>query len=138
MSLKYLLDTNICIYLIKARPEYVIKKFLACKPGEIGISTIVLAELEYGVSKSQKVVENRNALRKLLRPIELVNFDFDAAKAYGDLRKNLETAGQPIGSLDYLIAAQALSLNVILVTNNEKEFSRIDGLKIENWSMQDL
>ena len=131
--MKCLLDTNICIYLIKRRPAQVIERFKAFAYGEIGVSAITVAELQYGVEKSQRREENRAALTQFLLPLVIVDFDDRAAIAYGEIRAALASMGRPIGSLDMLIAAQAASLNVALITNNVGEFSRVPGLVSENW-----
>lgn len=133
MAVKYLLDTDICIYLIKNKPKHLIERFLSKRPGDIGISTISLAELRLGVSKSQFPEKNHLALENMLRPIEILPFDEGAAMTYGEIRKMRENAGTTLGAMDYLIAAQALAIGAILVTNNEREFKRIKKLKIENW-----
>ena len=101
--------------------------------GDIGISTITLAELRYGVEKSQSIEKNRQALEAFLRPLEILDFDESAASAYGVVRTALERAGNPIGPLDTQIGAHALSVDAFLVTNNTKEFRRIKGLKVANW-----
>jgi tRNA(fMet)-specific endonuclease VapC len=132
--IKYLLDTNICIYIIKQKPPKVLDKLLQQKVGEIAISTITLSELEYGVKKSSKPVLNKIALIGFLASIEILEYDSLAAEAYGDIRLILEKSGKTIGSLDMLIAAHALSAGLVLVTNNEKEFGRVPGLKLQNWS----
>ena len=132
--IKYLLDTNICIYLIRRKPEIVLKRIQGLQVSDLGISSITLSELEYGVAKSRKQEQNKLALTEFLTPIEIMPFDDMAAKHYGELRAYLETRGTPIGSLDTLIAAHALSLQSTLVTNNESEFSCVPGLKIENWT----
>lgn len=131
--MKFLLDTNICIYIIKQKPLEVLHKFNTYQVGDIGISSITVAELEFGVQKSQYPAKNQQALTQFLLPLEIVNFDHAAATIYGDIRARLEKQGTPIGSLDTLIAAHALSLQVILITNNIKEFSRVPNLKSENW-----
>ncbi|MEN9869025.1 MAG: hypothetical protein RLZZ171_8 [Cyanobacteriota bacterium] len=131
--MKFLLDTNICIYIIKQKPLEVLHKFNTYQVGDIGISSITVAELEFGVQKSQYPAKNQQALAQFLLPLEIVNFDHAAATLYGDIRARLEKQGTPIGSLDILIAAHALSLQVILITNNIKEFSRVPNLKSENW-----
>jgi tRNA(fMet)-specific endonuclease VapC len=131
--MKFLLDTNICIYIIKQKPLEVLHKFNTYQVGDIGISSITVAELEFGVQKSQYPAKNQQALAQFLLPLEIVNFDHAAATLYGDIRARLEKQGTPIGSLDTLIAAHALSLQVILITNNIKEFSRVPNLKSENW-----
>ncbi len=129
----YLLDTNICIYIIKKKPQSVLDRLAAILPDEIGISMITIAELEYGVRKSTYPEKNRFALNKFLIPFSLFDFDHAAAMEYGIVRSDLEMKGTPIGPLDTLIAAHAKSLNYILVTNNVKEFQRVDGLQVENW-----
>lgn len=131
--MKFLLDTNICIYIIKQKPLEVLHKFNTYQVGDIGISSITVAELEFGVQKSQYPAKNQQALAQFLLPLEIVNFDHAAATIYGDIRAKLENQGTPIGSLDTLIAAHALSLQVILITNNIKKFSRVPNLKSENW-----
>ncbi len=131
--MKYLLDTNICIYIIKNSPSSVIKKFQSLLIGDVGISSITLAELEYGVAKSAHKTKNQEALNSFILPLEILDFDADAASAYGRIRADLESTGKPIGSMDMMIAAHALSLNVILVTNNQSEFVRISNLQLENW-----
>ncbi len=132
--MKVLLDTNICIYIIKRQPSSVLERFSRFAIGDIGISVVTLAELEYGVSKSRDVKRNRHALDQFISPLEVAHFDQDAARVYGMIRALLEQKGQPIGSMDLLIAAHARSLDVRLVTNNEREFRRVPGLKVENWA----
>lgn len=131
--MKAMLDTNICIYIIKRRPQSVLDRFSTFPVGDIGISTITLAELEYGAAKSAQPRKNREALEEFVSPLDLAPFDRDAAEAYGRIRATLERKGLPIGAMDMLIAAHALSLGVNLVTNNEKEFRRVSGLRVENW-----
>ncbi len=131
--MKVLLDTNICIYIIKRQPSSVLERFSRFVVGDIGISVVTLAELEYGVSKSRDVKRNRHALDQFVTPLEVARFDQEAAAIYGAIRADLEGKGQPIGSMDLLIAAHASSLGVCLVTNNESEFKRVPGLRIENW-----
>ncbi|HXY54998.1 MAG TPA: type II toxin-antitoxin system VapC family toxin [Nitrospirota bacterium] len=132
--MKYLLDTNICIYLIKQKPLKLLKHFKSHKVGDIGISSITLAELRYGVSKSQHVEKNRQALDEFILPLEIEDFDEKAAAEYGNMRADLEKTGKPIGSMDMLIGAHALALGVTLVTNNIKEFKQIKDLKVIDWS----
>ena len=131
--MKVLLDTSICIYLIKRKPQEVLQRFNTYKVGDIGISSITVAELEFGVQKSQYIDKNQQALIQFLLPLTIVDFDAAAANTYGAIRATLEKQGIPIGSLDTLIAAQALSLNTTLITNKVKEFDRIPELKLENW-----
>ena len=131
--MKYLLDTDICIYIIKRKPPKVIQRFNTLLPSDIGVSAITVAELEYGAAKSRNPEGNRAALQQFLMLLEVVAFDTSATQLYGVLRSELERQGQVIGSLDMLIAAQALSLNITLVTNNTREYSRLSELKLENW-----
>jgi tRNA(fMet)-specific endonuclease VapC len=128
-----LLDTNICIYIINARPPEVLAHFHRYRLGEIGISSVVAAELAYGVAKSQSE-RNRAALEMFMAPLEILPFDEKAVWAYGELRAGLERQGQSIGALDTMIAAHALSLDAILVTNNTREFDRVTSLRLENWA----
>jgi tRNA(fMet)-specific endonuclease VapC len=127
-----LLDTNICIYVINNRPPGVLARFRQCRLGEIGISSVVAAELTFGVAKSGSA-RNRQALEMFLAPLEILPFDETCVWTYGELRADLERQGLSIGGLDTLIAAHALTLNAPLVTNNFKEFSRVPGLRLENW-----
>jgi tRNA(fMet)-specific endonuclease VapC len=131
--IEYVLDTNICIYLIKRKPAAVIERLRQSRISQIGISSITLSELEYGVAKSAKPEQNQIALAQFLAPMEILAYGDEAAHQYGPLRAFLETKGTPIGSLDMLIAAHVISIGCILVTNNEKEFSRIPNLQIDNW-----
>lgn len=128
-----LLDTNICIYIINSRPPEVLARFQRYRLGDIGISTVVAAELAFGVAKSGSE-RNRRALEMFLAPLDILTFDERAVWAYGDLRADLEKRGQGIGSLDTMIAAHALSLDATLVTNNAREFERVPGLRLENWA----
>ena len=130
--MKYLLDTNICIYLINERPKKVLAHFKRHALGDIGISSITASELAFGVAKSGSL-KNRVALEAFLLPLQIVEYDAGAAMVYGDIRAALEKQGKTIGPLDMLIAAHALSRQLVLVTNNEKEFRRVDQLKVENW-----
>lgn len=131
--MKLMLDTDICIYLIKQHPPSALERFLSQPVGDIGISSITVAELDYGVSKSRHATKNRAALAQFLTPLAVASFDRNAAAAYGRLRATLEQKGTPIGAMDLLIAAHALSLNLRLVTNNASEFRRVPGLRVENW-----
>lgn len=128
----YLLDTNICIYVINHKPEQVFERFRQFRLGELAISSITASELAFGVEKSGSM-RNKQALNKFLAPLEILPYDEQAIWHYAQLRHRLQSSGQLIGSLDMLIAAHALSLYCTLVTNNAKEFERIDGLKLENW-----
>jgi tRNA(fMet)-specific endonuclease VapC len=128
-----MLDTNICIALIKRKPPKALRRFGRLTAGDVGISAITLAELRYGVAKSQSTERNRQALEEFLLPLEVADFGESAASAYGTVRADLENAGRPIGPLDTQIGAHAQSLGAVLVTDNTAEFRRIKGLNIENW-----
>ena len=132
--MKYLIDTNICIYIMNKRPVAVIEKFKKFEIGEIGISTITVSELQYGAAKSTYRKKNEVRLEEFLAPLGILSYDQTAARVYGDIRFQLEKHGKPIGPLDLLIAAHAVSQNLVLVTNNIKEFDRIKKLKVENWA----
>ena len=116
------------------RPVKVINKFKRFEVGDIGISIITLSELCYGVAKSTQRELNRQRLNEFITPFEMLAYDELAAEAYGDIRFQLEKSGRPIGPFDMLIASQALSRNLVLVTNNEAEFKRVENLKVENWA----
>jgi tRNA(fMet)-specific endonuclease VapC len=129
----YLLDTNICIYIINKHTKSIIKKISGMNPIAIKISSVSVAELEYGASKSNKKEQNRNALRNFLSSFEIIPFDFQDAEVYGIIRAELERQEKPIGPYDLQIAAQALVRDLVLVTNNTDEFARIKKLKLDNW-----
>jgi tRNA(fMet)-specific endonuclease VapC len=129
----YLLDTNICIYLIKKRPPKVLERFSQHSPQDVAISTITLFELEYGVEKSQYQQRSKDALAKFLLPLNLINLDRSSATEAAIIRAQLEKKGMPIGPYDLLIAGLARSRDMTLVTNNIKEFERIVSLHLENW-----
>lgn len=131
--MKLMLDTNTCIAVIKRKPVHVLQKFSEYRVGDIGISAVTLAELRYGVSKSQHQDKNRAALDEFILPLEIAAFDEQATVTYGGLRAALEKQGTPIGSLDTMIAAHALSLGVVLVTNNTREFNRVPELTVVDW-----
>ena len=131
--MKYMLDTNICIGLIRQKPKPLIDRLVACLPGDVCVSSITVAELAHGAQKSSRVEQNMSALDEFLIPLEVKNFDQMAASAYGYIRTALERQGSAIGSMDMLIAAHALSLEVTLVTNNMGEFQRIPNLRLEDW-----
>ncbi len=130
----YLIDTNICIYLMNQRPHNLIQKIKRFLLGDIGISSITLAELQYGVSKSKKKEKNQSRLNEFLVPFEILPFDERHTITYGEIRSQLEKAGRIIGPLDLLIAAHALTEELVLITNNDKEFKRVKGLSVENWT----
>lgn len=134
--MKYMLDTNICIHVIKNRPETVIRNFLKHEPSELCISSITYAELMHGVEKSQDAERNRVAITLFLSPLSVLEFDNYAAEEYGKVRTELERKGTPIGPMDTLIAAHARAENMILVTNNTREFNRVEGLNVENWTIE--
>ncbi|WP_231702655.1 type II toxin-antitoxin system tRNA(fMet)-specific endonuclease VapC [Desulfocucumis palustris] len=128
-----MLDTNICIYIIKKKPIKVVETLKRLDIGDVCISTITLAELEYGVEKSQHREKNKIALTSFLSPLEILPFSEKAAAISGEIRATLEKKGQIIGAYDLLIAAHALSESLILVTNNTNEFKRIPSLTLQNW-----
>ena len=132
--MRYMLDTNICIYAIKHKPEEVFMRLQEHDPIDICISSVTYAELVHGVEKSKAIEKIRVALALLLANIEIMNFDSLAAESYGKIRADLEKAGTPIGPLDMMIAGHAMALGYTVVTNNTKEFDRVKGLKLENWT----
>jgi tRNA(fMet)-specific endonuclease VapC len=132
--MKYILDTNICIYIINKKPDEVLRKFELYPVYEFGISSITHAELQYGVEKSKNKNTNQAALDEFLLPLTILPFHGQRLmRCYGEIRASLESKGQTIGPLDMLIAAHALSLDLTIISNNIKEFSRIPTLKSENW-----
>jgi tRNA(fMet)-specific endonuclease VapC len=132
--MKYLLDTNICIYIINEKPEKVLRKFEQYPVYEFGISSITHAELQYGIEKSENKNTNQDALNEFLLPLTILPFHGKKlVTCYGEIRASLESKGKTIGPLDMLIAAHALSLDLTIISNNIKEFSRIPNLKCENW-----
>ena len=132
--LSRLLDTNTCIYLIRRRPKEALRRFERFEVGEVGVSVITVSELRYGVEKSTRPEQNLRALEQFLLPLEVLDFGPEATVSYGRVRASLEERGMPIGPLDTLIAAHALSLGATLVTNNTHEFGRVSGLQIEDWA----
>ena len=131
--MKWMLDTDTCIALIKRKPPELIKRLQAKAVGDIGISSITLAELRFGVANSRRQEQNRTALDQFLLPLDIVAFDELAADSYANVRAELKVQGTPIGPLDTLIAGHALSLNVVLVTHNVAEFKRVKGLRLDDW-----
>ena len=133
--MRYLLDTNTLIYVINAQPHHraVLERFEREAPEDLVVSAITLAELRYGIAKSRKREANRRSLQEALEAVNVVAFDARAAERYGRIRAELEAAGRPIGPLDTLIAAHALSLDLTLVSSNEREFARVARLRVENW-----
>jgi len=132
--MNYLLDTNICVLLIRQKSPQVLTQLTSHPITDIGISAITVAELQYGVQKSSRPTQNQQALDQFLLPLTIISFGGNDAVAYGLIRANLEAQGSPIGALDTLIAAQAVQHNLILVTNNVCEFARVPGLAIEDWA----
>lgn len=132
--MKYLLDTNICIYLIRERSKPLLEKIIDNSSEGLGLSVITVCELEFGVAKSNAKEKNRLALDRFINMFSVLPLSEKAAKTYGELRAGLEVNGTPIGPLDLLIAAHALAENLTLVTNNEYEFKRVTGLRVENWT----
>ena len=131
--MKYLLDTKTCIYIIKKIPPSAVNRIRSKHPDDVSISAITIAELEYGIHRSKHIDQNRIALLEFLVPFMILDFDQSAAAVYGSVRASLERKGTPIGPMDLLLAAQALSQQLILVTNNVREFHRVAGLPLENW-----
>jgi tRNA(fMet)-specific endonuclease VapC len=130
-----MLDTDICIYIIKRKPMRVLERLELIQPGQLSMSAITFAELMNGAKKSQRVEANVSRLNALGEILEICAFDQHAAVAYGDVRSSLEKRGEVIGPHDLLIAAHALSLDRTLITNNEREFKRVEGLKVDNWAV---
>lgn len=130
---RYLLDTNICIYLIKKHPPEVLARFQQIQLKQLHIPTITLFELYYGIEKNNSQQRNLAALENFIAPLTIVDFTLDAAKKAAKIRNNLQKQGTPIGAYDIQIAAIAISLNMTLLTNNTREFERVKGLKLENW-----
>lgn len=133
--MKYMLDTNICIYAIKNKPEQVLLKIKEHLKDGICISSITLAELQLGVEKSEYREKNQFALLKFLSCLDILSFDTYAAVEYGKINSYLQKKGQIIGNMDMLIAAHAKSRDITIVTNNEREFKRIEDLRLENWAI---
>jgi tRNA(fMet)-specific endonuclease VapC len=131
--MRFMLDTDTCIALIKRKPAKMLDKLTSHAPGDVGLSTVTLAELRYGVAKSAQKETNARALDAFLLPLEIADFDETAADAYGEVRAALENAGTPIGPLDTQIGAHALSLGAVLVTHNKREFRRVPSLAVEDW-----
>lgn len=135
--IRFLLDTDICIFLIKNRPREVLEQFRRHAPGETAISAITLFELEYGAEKSSQRKQAQNALARFLSPLGVLEVDREAASEAARIRARLERKGRPIGPYDVLIAGLAKSRALTLVTNNTREFSRVQGLSVENWTAKD-
>ena len=131
--IRYMLDTNSCIHLIKHRPLSIRRKLVSMPVGQVAISCIVSAELWYGVDYSRKRKENQTALKDFLEYVDVLHWPKEAASIYGEIRAELRAKGTPIGAMDLLIAVHSVFLNTILVTDNQKEFERVPKLRIENW-----
>jgi tRNA(fMet)-specific endonuclease VapC len=131
---RYMLDTHICIYIIRAKPVKVLKKLRSFDIADIVISAITHSEFEYGVTKSSRRKKNQEALTQFLSPLEIVPYDNKAAVNYGQIRSHLERKGAILGAMDLLIGVHAQSIPVTLVTKNLREFKRIPGLRVENWA----
>ena len=129
-----MLDTNICIYIMKNKPEHIREKLRTYNLGDVYLSSIVVSELYYGAYKSEQVERNLVALEYFLKPFNIIDYDLRASIEYGKIRGTLEKVGKAIGGIDMLIAAHARSLDFTLVTNNTKEFERIENLAIDNWA----
>ena len=132
--MRFLLDTNICIYALKQN-QVVLTRLLAERPIDVCLSVITEAELRTGAAKSASSTKTTRLLEHFLRPLAVLEFTSDDALAYAAVRARLEHAGTPIGPLDTLIAAQAVARKLTLVSNNEREFKRIAGLRLENWAI---
>ncbi|WP_237152507.1 type II toxin-antitoxin system tRNA(fMet)-specific endonuclease VapC [Oryzibacter oryziterrae] len=130
--MRVMLDTNICIYVMRTADRRVVERF-DLHAGQMAISTIVLAELEFGMRKSARPEQNLKGLELFVSGLHVLPFDAPAAQHFGQIRADLERAGTPVGTLDMLIAAHARSLGLTLVTNNRREFDRVSGLMVENW-----
>jgi len=131
--MKWMLDTNICIAIIRRQPEVAIKRLRGKSVGQVGVSAVTVAELQHGTAKSARPEPARSALSEFLLVLEVAPFDEAACVRYGMVRAKLEAGGKPIGPLDTMIAAHALSLGVVLVTNSLREFRRVPGLTVEDW-----
>lgn len=129
----YLLDTNICIYIINEHPALVVQRLIQAGRGSLAISTVTVAELAFGIAKSTRP-GSRTKLENFLSKFPIVDWGQDAAWVYGHVRKTLEAKGQRIGERDLLLACQALAMDATMVTNNAREFECVEGLKVENWA----
>ena len=131
--IRYMLDTDTCISLLKTRPEKISRRLSRLPVEDVGISSIVAAELWYGVALSEKKKQNEGALRDFLDFVKVLDWPAGACPVYGRIRAHLKKKGTPIGAMDLLIASHAAFLNAVLVTNNTREFDRVPNLKVENW-----
>jgi tRNA(fMet)-specific endonuclease VapC len=132
---RYLLDTNICIYIRQRRPEEVLQRFRKLRPGEAALSVITYGELRYGAARRRQRIAAMEQLRELVRLLPALAMPESAAQSYGAIRADLESRLEMIGNNDLWIAAHALAAGLILVTNNEREFRRVRGLKVQNWAI---
>lgn len=132
--MRFLLDTNICIYIVNNRPEAVRKRFVAAAVGDVGMSVITFGELLWGAELSARPLENRKRLREFAQLVPPLDLPPGAAERYGSIRAALKKKGVLIGPNDLWIAAHAQSSGLVLVSNNEREFRRVPGLKVENWA----
>jgi tRNA(fMet)-specific endonuclease VapC len=135
MGPRFLLDTNICIYIRRKRPEQVLRRFRRLRPGQAALSVITFGELLYGAEKSAQRLAALERLQELARVLPVLPLPETAAEAYGTIRADLESKGQIIGNNDLWIAAHAKAAELTLVTNNEREFRRVRGLKVQNWAV---
>lgn len=131
----FMLDSNVCIDILRRKDRKTLRHFDSCQVGEIAISSITMAELQHGIFKGNRQVADQEVMTKFCRDLEILPFDELAAETYGRIRASLERVGTPIGPMDTLIAAHAMSLDCTLVTNNEREFRRVAGLAVENWTV---
>ena len=132
--MRYMLDTHICIHIIREKPVKVLKKLRSFDISDIAVSAITHSELEHGIVFSSRRKANQEALAQFLSPLKIVPYDDRAAANYGQIRNRLEKKGSVIGAMDLLIGAHARSIPVTLVTNNHREFKKIPGLRVENWA----
>lgn len=131
--MRYLLDTNICVFVLRAKPFIVTERLLECADEDVAVSSVTVAELRHGAEKSNQPEDNHRKVSQFLLTYDVLDFDSGAADAYGEIRADLERRGQLIGELDMLLAAYALSKNLIFVTHNTSEFQRVKGLQLEDW-----
>jgi len=132
--MKYMLDTSICVHTIRRKSGTVVCRLKRERPEDVGVSAITVSELEYGVAKSAHRDRNAIALAEFLAPLEVAHFDEEAARHYGEIRAELESRGSCVGAMDMLIAAHARALGATVVTNNTREFRRVTGLAVEDWT----
>ena len=131
---RYMLDTDMCSYIIKEHPESVRQRFQTLAMEQLCVSVVTYAELIYGVERSSSKRVNRPIIEDFVRHLDVMDWDTEAADQYGVIRAELEAAGTPIGAMDMMIAAHAKSIKAVLVTNNQKHFTKVKGMKVDNWS----